>query len=136
MRALIFQQSNTRRQIAWLWRNWVLQITVTEFFREPCLLRPFWFVPAKWPHINWERFWNTITANGRNLVMLCKYSKHDSSYTIISFYFSKRLCWCSPWLHYKIPTWTYLGDFAAYSRTYWIHWKNNLQTNLTKEPSC
>ena len=30
----------------------------------------------------------------------------------------------------------YLGDFAAYSRTYWIHWKNNLQTNLTKEPSC
>ena len=107
-----------------------------EFFREPCLLRPFWFVPAKWPHINWERFWNTITANDRNLVMLCKYSKHDSSYTIISFCFSKRLCWCSPWLHYKIPTWTYLGDFPAYSRTYWIHWKNNLQTNLTKEPSC
>ena len=51
------------------------------------------------------------------------------------FLFLKRLCWCSPWLHYKIPTWTYLGDFPAHSRTHWIHWKNNVQTNLTKEPS-
>ena len=106
-----------------------------KFLREPGLLRPFWFVPAKWPHINWERFWNTIAANDRNLVILCKYSEHDSSYTIVYFYFSKGLCWCSPWLHYKIPKWTYLGDFPAYLRTHWIHWKNNVQTNLTKEPN-
>ena len=33
--------------------------TASKFLWAACLLRPFWFVHAKWPHINCERFIRT-----------------------------------------------------------------------------
>ena len=73
---MIFLQSSKRWEIAWLKRNSSCMqiaiqynkpnvITTTKGFCGHLFVCPFWFVPAKWPHITWDRFRISITANDR-----------------------------------------------------------------------
>ena len=45
--------------------------TASKFLWAACLLRPFWFVHAKWPNVNWERFRLTVAFKSK-LTICCE----------------------------------------------------------------
>ena len=42
-------------------------LRLLKVFAGTLFVRPFWFVPAKWPQIYWERFRISISANDRDV---------------------------------------------------------------------
>ena len=57
--------------------------TASKFLWAACLLRPFWFAHAKWPHINCERFIRTVPFKSK--LTICCESWFSTRFAILDF---------------------------------------------------
>ena len=57
--------------------------TASKFLWAACLLRPFWFAHAKWPHINCERFIRTVLFKSK--LTICCESWFSTRFAILDF---------------------------------------------------